>query len=199
MADTKRRPGRKKRRSRAYTMPKWQAYPLIGTILVLTGALLWMGQTIVATTELVQNERVNVTLERRFLGFIPLSTEIVPDVVNADVYIGWNRTSGGGKQARGSTYALDVTPREGPLVRRTRFGPAYGTHPFEMADQINAFIAAPATKPLVLWWVPLVVNLGAIPFVLVSGVFLGAMLSFALGITRPEAETEEKTPGGSGS
>jgi hypothetical protein len=191
-AATKPRSVGKKRRSRAYAMPKWQAYPIIGVILFLTGALLWMGQTIVSTTELVGNGRVDVTVERRFLGFIPLSTEIVLDVDKADVYIGWNRTSGGGKKARGSTYALDLTPRQGPLVRRTRFGPAYGTHPFEMADQINAFIAAPQATPLVQWWVPWVVNLAAIPFVLVSGAFLGAMLLNALGITRPETEAGEK-------
>jgi hypothetical protein len=61
-----------------------------------------------------------------------------------------------------------------------------------MADQINAFIAAPQATQLVQWWVPWVVNLAAIPFVLVSGAFLGAMLSNALGITRPETEAGEK-------
>jgi hypothetical protein len=159
----------------------WKAWFLVSVIGALGGLLLWMGLAIAVRAERA-GDRVDVTVQRRFLGLLPLSTETVRDVVNADIYIVWNRSGTGGKQGRGATVALELTRRDGGFVRRTRFGPSFGTQPSEMAGQIAAFIRTPASaSPLTAWWMPWLVNLGSLPFVLIFGGIVGEVTLRTLG------------------
>lgn len=166
-------------------MPKWKAWSLITFFVALTGAMLWMGMAIVVRCERLHEEQVDVTLERRFLGLITVSREVIPDVTKARVVVVWNRGSGGGKVRRGSIYKLEITPRDGAPRLRTRFGPAFGTHPVDAAEQIEQFIKEPAGKSLTTWWMPSVVNIGAMPFVLIFGALFGELLLRAFGFFKP--------------
>jgi hypothetical protein len=176
---------RPRQRSQVSPMAKWKAWLLIGVMTCLTGFLLWLGLVIVVRSDRVQEDRVDVTVERRFLGLFPLSTETVRDVVKANVYVVSGRTSSGGRQSRGSTVALELTSRDGSVSRRTRFGPAFGTQPNDIAQQIQQLIDDRARPAFTSWWMPWVVNIGAIPFVLLVGAFYGELLLGALGFIKP--------------
>jgi hypothetical protein len=147
-------------------MPKWKAWPVIGVMASLSGLLLWWGLAIVVRYERFDDDRVDVTLERRFLGLLSITSETVRDVVEADLYVVRGRS--GGRQ-RGSTVALELTPREGSPSRWTRFGPSFGTQPQVIVDQIRQFIKDPTKPPLTAWWMPWLVNIAALPFVLIVG------------------------------
>lgn len=182
---TRRQSGSRRQRRAAKTMPKWKAWLLIGALLSLTGLLLWFGLAIVVRCDRAPEGRVDVTVERRFLGLLALSTETVPDVVKADVYIVWTRSGGGGKQRHGSTVALELTPRHGPVCRRSRIGPSFGTDPYDMVEQIERFLNEPSERSLTSWWMPWLVNVAAVPFVLIVGGILGEVLLRALGFLKP--------------
>jgi hypothetical protein len=181
----RRQPGSRKRSQPA--LSKWKAWSIIALFLCLTGVLLWMGLAIVVRCDRVREGRVDVTVERRFLGLLTLSTESVPDVIKADIEVVSGRTSGGGRQTRGSTVKLELTPRNGPVCLRNRFGPSFGTQPDDMARQIEQFIKESSAPSLTTWWMPWLVNVGALPFVLVLGAILGAMLLRALEFLKPAA------------
>jgi hypothetical protein len=186
--DSKRRgrsPGRRTRDHAAAPLPAWKAWLAITVIGSLTGLLLWWGLAIVVQCNRVNDSRVDVTVQRRFVGLIPFSTETVPDVVKADVYNVWARTSGDGKQRRGSTAALELTSRQGQVVRRTRFGPSFGTEPSEMADQIQLVLNDRSRASVTGWWMPWLVNIAALLFVLVVGSILGEVVLRALGVLKP--------------
>ena len=85
--------------------------------------------------------------------------------------------------------ALQLTSRDGSVSRRTRFGPAFGTQPNDIAHQIQQFIDDRAQPAFTRWWMPWVVNIGAIPFVLIVGAFFGELLLRALGFIKPEPAT----------
>jgi hypothetical protein len=169
----------------------WKAWFLISVIGAIGGLLLWMGLAIVVRAERA-GDRVDVTVQRRFLGLLPLSTETVRDVVKADIYVVWSR-GGTGRQGRGATVALELTRRDNGVVRRTRFGPSFGTQPSEMAEQIAAFIKTPASPaPLTAWWMPWLVNLGALPFVLISGGIVGEVALRKIGALKPAAAASQR-------
>ena len=159
---------RRKRKSQAYKMAKWKAWSLIGAVGFLGVFLLWLGQVIAVTAERVGETQVDVTVERRFLGLLTLGSETIRDVVEADVYYIFARTSSGGKTKRGGTQALRLYPRDGEPVIRRQFGPSIGTLPPDMAPQITAFLAAPTAVPFTSWWMPWLVNIAAIPFILIA-------------------------------
>jgi hypothetical protein len=136
-------------------MPKWKAWSLITFFVALTGAMLWMGMVIVVRCERLHEEQVDVTLERRFLGLITVSKEVVPDVTRASVAVVWNRGSTNGKVRRGSIYKLEITPRDGP----TRLEP--GSALLRLTDQRRRADRAPSRNPPVsrsIWWMPSVVT-----------------------------------------
>jgi len=166
-------------------MSKWKAWPLIGVMTCVTGFLLWLGLAIVVRSERMQDGRVDVTVQRRFLGFLPVSTATVRDVVNADVYIVSGR-SGDGPRSRGGTMALQLTARDGSVWRRTRFGPAFGTQPNDVAARIQELIDDRDKQSFSAWWMPWVVNIGAVPFVLVVGAIWGSVLLRAFGFLKPD-------------
>ncbi len=160
------------------TMRRWTAWLVIAVMTFVTGVLLWFGLAIVVRCDRVQAGRVDVTIERRFLGLFSVSSETVSDVVEAGTYV--IRGSGSGRQRTGSTAALELTSRGGAVFRRTRFGPAFGTRPDVMAEQITQFLSDPSKPSLTTWWMPWLVNVGALPFVLIVGALFGAMLLRAL-------------------
>jgi hypothetical protein len=179
------RRARSRKRRPVAPMSKWKAWPLIAVMTCVTGFLLWLGLAIVVRSERLQEGRVDVTVQRRLLGFIPISTTTVRDVVNADVYIVSGR-SGDRPRSRG-TIALQLTARDGSVWRRTRFGPAFGTQPNDVAAGIELLIHDPDKQAFRTWWMPWVVNIGAVPFVFVVGGIWGSVLLRALGFLKPEA------------
>ncbi len=167
-------------------MARWKALLLIGTIGALGGLLLWFGLVIVVRCERIDDERVDATVQRCFLGVLPLSTETVPDVTKAGIHVERTRGTGGGYQKRGSTVALELTPRHGPVCRRTQFGPSFGARPAVMAGQIEQFIQEPFAPSLTAWWMPWLVNVCAVPFVLLSWAPVIEILLRALGFFKAE-------------
>jgi hypothetical protein len=175
---------KQRKRRKVEPMSKWKAWLIIAALTGLTGLLLWFGLVIVVRSERMPEGRVDVTVQRRFLGFLPISSETFRDVVTADVYNVAGRGSSGGR--RGGTVALQLTSRDGAVSRRTRFGPAFGTQPNDIAQQIQQLIDDRARPAFTRWWMPWVVNIGAIPFVLIVGAFYGELLLRALGFIKPE-------------
>jgi hypothetical protein len=154
---------------------------LIGVIGALGLLLLWFGLTVVVRVER-HDRRVDATLERRFLGVIPIGRETVLDIVDADVY--GLRASGSAAQRSGAVIALQLTARSGDQIRRTMIGPSIGMRPPQMAQRIDEFIANADAKAFSGWWMPWLVNLGALPFVLIAGAAYGELLLRALGLIR---------------
>ena len=181
---TREKKARSRKRGPVTPMSKWKAWLLIGVMTCVTGVLLWLGLAIVVRSERVQEGRVDVTVQRRLLGFLPISTTTVRDVVNADVYV-LSRGSSDRPGSRG-TMALQLTARDGSVWRWTRFGPAFGTQPNDVAAEIERLIHTPDKQPLTTWWMPWLVNIGAVPFVLVVGGIWGSVLLRALGFLKPE-------------
>jgi hypothetical protein len=165
-------------------MPKWLALTMLSFFLALAGAMVWMGMAIVVRCDRVHEDRVDVTVERRILGLIPLSREVVPDVTDAGIVVSSRKARS--KGGRGATVKLSLTPRQGDVVVRNRFGPSFGTQPSEMAAQIDQFIKAPSRTSLTTWWMPWLVNVFAVPFGLLPGAALGEVLLRKLGFIKPE-------------
>ena len=168
-------------------MPKWLARTILSFFLVLTGAMLWMGMAIVVRCDRVREDRVDVMVERRFLGLIPLSREFVADVTSAGIVASSRKARS--KGGRGGTVKLSLTPRQGPVVLRNRFGPSFGTQPSEMAAQIKQFIESPSGTSFTTWWMPWIVNICAVPFVLIAGAIVGEVLLRKLGLIKPDPPT----------
>jgi hypothetical protein len=190
---SKRRLRSKSRARAAWTMPKWQVWLIVTALLGLAVGLLWMGLAIVVRCERVHDGRVDVTVERRFLGLITLSRETIPDVTKAEQVLVRARTSGGGKQSRGSTAHLALTPRQGPLCKRARIGPSIGTQPHDMAHEIQRFIDDRYETSLTTWWMPWLVNLAALPFALLVGALLGESLLRVLGFIKPQSPLKKQS------
>jgi hypothetical protein len=155
---------------------------LIGVVGALGLLLLWFGLAIVVRAERREGT-VNVTLERRFLGVLPVTRETVVDVVRADVY-GLRETDTGARRS-GVVIALQLTPRSGDQIRRTMIGPSIGMRPPQMAPRIGEFLANADAAPFSGWWMPWLVNVAAIPFVLIAGATFGELLLRALGLITP--------------
>jgi hypothetical protein len=155
---------------------------LIGLIGALGVLLLWFGLTIVVRADRTDG-RVNVTLQRRFLGILPLGGESVNDVVRADVYASTSR-AGTGQQKSGTLIALQLTSRSDDQVRWTMSGPSIGTRPPEMARRIGEFLANPEGTTFSAWWMPWLVNLAAIPFLLIAAAAFGEILLRAVGLIK---------------
>jgi hypothetical protein len=154
---------------------------LIAFIGALGLLLLWFGLTIVVRADR-RDGRVDVTVERRFLGLLPLSRETVVDVVAADVYR--LASSGTAAQRSGAVIALQLTARSGDQVRRTMIGPSIGMRPPQMAQRIGEFLANAEAAAFSGWWMPWLVNLAAIPFVLIAGATAVELLLRALGVMK---------------
>ena len=149
----------------------------------ITAVLLWFGAVVAVRCERVGEGRVDVLAERRLLGLVPVWRERLPDVVRARSI----QRSGGprrGGQARVGQQ-LKLTLRDG---REWESMPTathvVGTLPGEMAERIQVFLDRPSGPSLHLRWIPWLMNGLAVPFLLVSALFVAVwvnMLRRALG------------------
>lgn len=169
--------------------------PLAWLIMVffvsLTGVLLWFGCQIEFRTERIAPGRLDVIMQRKLFALIPLDTEVVADVVSTSRFLEKGVSEVDGKARRTiSDRHLVLTCRDGSTWVSPARNSAFGSDPKIMAFLINDRLLNPSsTTPIVLWWFPLVVNILAIPFLLVSGfliVAMGEVLLRALGFFRPD-------------
>jgi len=63
-----------------------------------------------------------------------------------------------------------------------RFGPSIGRHPADIAEQVGRFLDRRSDAPLAAWWMPWLVNLAAVPFVLFVGAVIGEVLLRSMGL-----------------
>ena len=159
-------------------MPKWKAM----LMLAVMGPLFLFGAGVVFWTQapaVVQCDRgsdgfVDVTVERRLLGFHTITSEIIPDVINAFSV----REAGAKRSGSGTSFSqnvLKLAPREG-AQRRVSGVASQLNRPKTMARQIDAFINGSSEPSLTLWYVPWLLHVLALPFV-----FVALLLLYALG------------------
>jgi hypothetical protein len=149
----------------------------------ITALLSWWGAVVAVRCDRVAVGRVDVVAERRLLGLLPVWTERLPDVVKAHSV----RRSGGLRRA-GSVRVgpqLQLTLRDG---REWQSMPTamhiVGTPPAEMAERIQEFIDRSSAPSLRLRWSPWLMNGLAVPFLVISALFVAVwvnMLRRALG------------------
>jgi hypothetical protein len=159
-------------------MPKWKAMLLLAVMgpLFLFGAglIFWTQAPAVVRCDRGPDGLVDVTVERRLLGFHTIATETVSDVINAFSV----REAGAKRSGSGSSFSqnvLKLAPREG-AQRRASGVASQLTRPKAMARQIDAFINGSSGPSLTLWYVPWLLHVLALPFV-----FGGLLLLYALG------------------
>jgi hypothetical protein len=181
----------KHRRHAAKTMPKWSAMLLLAGLsaLFLSGAglIFWFAAPTVVRCDLGPEGRIDVTVERRVLGWHTIFKETVPDVVQAFSV----RKAGGKRSGWGSSpsqHVLMLRPRQGPDRQVSGISSWFESAPKSMAQQMNEFIRGSSGTSLVRWWVPWLLNILAVPFVFVSLLMLwglGEGLLRALGLIKP--------------
>ena len=192
------------------------AWPILtvmsGGFCLMTAILLWFGAVVavrcdrvaervveervetrdgltVRVPHVVQEGRVDVTVERRVFGLLAVRTERLPDVVQATSI----RRSGGVRRAGSPRVGaqLRLTLRDGrqweswPVAMQSA-----GTPPGEMAERIREFLDRSSAPSLRLRSIPWLMNVLAVPFLLVSALFAMVwvnMLRRALGWGGPMA------------
>ena len=153
---SERRSSSKKRGRAARTMPKWQALLMVTVI----GAACSFGAGLIFRTQApaavrcdrISRDRVDVTVERRVLGWHTISTETVPDVIKAFGV----REAGSKKSGHGSSFSQNVlmlNPRHG-AQRRASGVASQLNRPKAMARQIDEFINVSSERSLTIWYVP---------------------------------------------
>jgi len=177
-------------------MPKWQALLMVAAIgaafLFGAGLIFWTQAPAAVRCDRVSRDRVDVTVECRFLGFHTISTETVPDVINAFGV----REAGSKKSGSGSSFSQNVlllNPRHG-AQRRASGVASQLNRPKAMARQIDEFINTSSARSLTLWYVPWLLHLLALPFVFVALLtlfVLGKGLLLTLGLIKPEPPPAE--------
>ena len=177
-------------------MPKWKALLMVAAIgaacLFGAGLIFWTQAPTAVRCDRVSRNHVDVTVERRVLGSHAISTEVVPDVINAFGI----RVAGGQKSGGGSSFsqnALMLRSRHGTDVRASGAASVL-PRPKAMARQIDDFINISSERSLTLWFVPWLLHLLALPFVLVALLMLfvlGRGLLLTLGFLKPEASPVE--------
>jgi hypothetical protein len=180
------RSGAQKRNAAVKTSPKFMAWLILALLACLGSVLLWFGLAVVVRCDRVHEDRVDVTVERRFLGWLTITRETIQDVIGAAaVSVTSRRSSGYGSS---SNIALALTPRHGTEWRLGPGTPSIGTHPKNMAPQIEQFIKEPFGRSLILWRMPWLINLGAVLFLLFPVMTAGEVLLRALGVFKREAD-----------
>jgi hypothetical protein len=168
------------------TSPKFMAWLILALLACLGSVLLWFGLAVVVRCDRVHEDRVDVTVERRFLGWLTITRETIQDVIGAAaVSVTSRRSSGYGSS---SNIALALTPRHGTEWRLGPGTPSIGTHPKNMAPRIEQFIKEPSGRSLILWRMPWLINLAAVLFLLFPVMTAGEVLLRALGVFKPEAD-----------
>jgi len=113
---------------------------------------------------------VSVTVERRFLGLIPISKTTLPDVVGVGSFQRPAAQVRGGN--RGDIAAvLTLQLGDGKTWKApAAYSPA-GTPPWKMGKQIAKFIEDPSAQPLNFWCVSWMLHLAGIPLLLIGLLF----------------------------
>ncbi len=169
---------------------------------LITGILLWFGALIVVRCDrvterqvaetletrdgvtvpvqrVVQEGRVDVTVQQRLLGLVPIRTERLADVVRAGV----ERKSGGPARAGGRGGAADpqlrLVLRDGRVWYSQPVRYAAGTPPWDMAGPIQEFVDGSSAASLSFWWLQWVMATFSVPFLLIFLLFLAAGVNMA--------------------
>ncbi len=178
---------------------------------LITGILLWFGALIVVRCDrvdarqvvetletrdgvtvpvqrVVQEGRVDVTVEQRLLGLVRIRTERLADVVRASVERkpGGPRRAGGGGGPADPQLRLDLRDGRTWYSQPVRY--AVGTPPWDMAGRIQEFVDRSSAPPLSFWWMQWVMATFSVPFLLVFLLFLVAGVNMArrqLGLGAP--------------
>jgi hypothetical protein len=135
---------------------------------------LWMGalmsvrcERLPSTNELQKPTSINVTVERRLLGLIPVSKTTLTDVVGVGSV---HDSAAPARRARSGDIGAILTLRlaDGHTWNSP---PAYapvGTPPWQMAWHIAKFIENPSAQPLSFWCVSWMLHLAAAPLLLIG-------------------------------
>jgi hypothetical protein len=135
---------------------------------------LWMGalmsvrcKRVPSTDELQKPTSINVTVERRLLGVIPISKTTLTDVVGVGSF---HDSPAPARRARNGDIESILTLRlaDGHTWNSP---PAYapvGTAPWQMAWHIAKFIDNPSAQPLSFWCVSWMLHLAATPLLLIG-------------------------------
>ena len=169
----------------------WRIWAIMfGGFSLITGILLWFGGLIVVRCERVVERRVvethetrdgvsvrvpqvmyegrvDVTVQQRLLGVLPVRTERLADVVRARV----EQRPGGSSRGRADPQ-LRLELRDGTVWTSQPVRYAIGTPPWEMAAPIQEFIERSSAPSLRLWWLQWVLFGLSIPLLLACLLFL---------------------------
>jgi hypothetical protein len=169
---------------------------MFGGFGLITSTLLWFGAVIVVRCDrvtprqvvetqetrdgvtvpvrrVVQEGRVDVTVEQRVLGVLPVRRERLADVLRAGV----ERKSGG---VRGpAAPQLRLVLRDGRVWDSQPVRWAVGTTPREMAPRIQEFVDQSSVPSLRLWWTHWLIAALSVLFLSIFLLFLAAGVNMA--------------------
>jgi hypothetical protein len=172
-------PARKKGRRVDAARISWPVWGVMfGGFGLITGILLWFGGVIVVRCDRIEG-RVDVTVEQRILGVLPVRTERLADVVKAGV-----ERKPGGPARRGSRGGpadpqLRLDLRDGRVWYSQPVRYSVGTPPWEMAKPIQEFIDRSSAPSLRFWWLQWVLAALSVPLLLIWLLFLAAGVNMA--------------------
>lgn len=116
----------------------------------------------------VQPGRVDVTVQRRIIGIVPISTTHLEDVVQAAASGDTKtvRKSSGQTSSSYSSSRLTLITRSGKEWRSPEASYLLGTAPGEVAEQLAEFISRSSPPRFTSWWSSWLSNLIGVPFAL---------------------------------
>jgi hypothetical protein len=156
--------------------PIWAV--MCGGFGLITGILLWFGSLIVVRCERVAEGRVDVIVQQRLLGLLPVRTERLADVVRAGV----ERKPGGPRQGNRGGPAdpqLRLVLRDGRVWYSQPVRYAVGTLPRDMAPRIQEVVDGSSAGTLRFCWLQWIMATLSVPFLLVFLVFVAAGVNMA--------------------
>jgi hypothetical protein len=178
--------------------PRFQKVLIYGILPVLCAVVallgLWDGAAVIVSAERVRTRhvqevletrgivtvpvervidpgRIDVVVQRRILGLIPISNESLADVTEISLSSGSNsvrRRPGGPVSSSYATEELILKQRDGREWRSPNASYFFGTAPSEIRDGLEQLLDGSGSRALRLWWVTWFSNLIGIPFALVS-------------------------------
>lgn len=178
--------------------PRFQKVLIYGILPVLCGVVallgLWDGAAVIVSAERVRARqvqevletrgivtvtvervidpgRIDVFVQRRILGLIPISNESLSDVTEVSLSSGSNsvrRRPGGPVKESYATEELILEQRDGREWRSPSASYLMGTAPSDVRDALEQLLDGEGPRALRLWWATWFSNLIAIPFVLVA-------------------------------
>jgi len=132
----------------------------------------------VPVRRVVQEGRVDVSVQLRLLGLLAVRTERLGDVVQAGIVRQSRGVSRPGTRS-GADPQLRLVLRDGRVWTSQPVGYAVGTPLTEMVERIQEFLDRSAAPSLRLWWMQWVMSALGVPFLLVCLLFVAAGLNMA--------------------